>query len=84
VILFCHDIVENTGCEEEFEDNQRGNQNPYIEEEHITQWPKEKVQRTNNDLQNIHIKLRILITPLIIFELFFTPGVWWGPCCSSI
>ena len=34
---------------------QRGNQNPYIEEEQTTQWPKEKVQRTNNDLQNIHI-----------------------------
>jgi hypothetical protein len=33
------------------EDNQRGNQNPYIEEEQITQWSKEKVQRTNNDLQ---------------------------------
>ena len=33
----------------------RGNQNPYIEEEQTTQWPKEKVQRTNNDLQNIHI-----------------------------
>jgi hypothetical protein len=30
----------------------------YIEEEQTTQWPKEKVQRTNNDLQNIHIKLR--------------------------
>ena len=28
--------------------------------------------------------IRILITPLIIFKLFFTPGVWWGPCCSSI
>jgi hypothetical protein len=38
------------GYEEEFEDNQRGNQNPYIEEEQITQWSKEKVQRTNNDL----------------------------------
>jgi hypothetical protein len=24
---------------------QRGNQNPYIEEEQTTQWPKEKVQR---------------------------------------
>ena len=45
-------------CEEEFEDNQRGNQNPYIEEQ-ITQWLNEKVQRTNNDLQNIHIKLKI-------------------------
>ena len=25
--------------------NQRGNQNPYIEEEQTTQWPKEKVQK---------------------------------------
>ena len=24
---------------------QRGNQNPYIEEEHTTHWPKEKVQK---------------------------------------
>jgi len=38
---------------------QRGNQNPYIEEEQTTQWPKEKYKRTNNDLQNIHIKLKI-------------------------
>jgi hypothetical protein len=29
-----------------FEDNQRGNQNPYIEEEQTTQWPKEKLQTT--------------------------------------
>ncbi len=37
-----------------------GNQNPYIEEEQTTQWPKEKKdKRTNNDLQNIHIKLKI-------------------------
>jgi hypothetical protein len=40
---------------EEFEDTKRGNQNPYIEEEQTTQWHK----RTNNDLQNIHIKLKI-------------------------
>jgi hypothetical protein len=38
---------------------QRGNQNPYIKEEQTTQWPKEKVKRTNNDQQNIHIKLKI-------------------------
>jgi hypothetical protein len=31
---------------------QSGNQNPYIEE-------KENVQKTNNDLENIHIKLQI-------------------------
>jgi hypothetical protein len=37
-----------------------GNQNPYIKEEQTTQWPKEKrTKRTNNDLQNIHIKLKI-------------------------
>jgi hypothetical protein len=28
------------------------NQNPKIEEEQTTQWPKEKDKRTNNDLQN--------------------------------
>ena len=57
---------------------QRGNQNPYIEEEQTKQWPNDtkgviririskknrqhngqmkKYKRTNNDLQNIHIKL---------------------------
>ena len=36
-----------------------GNQNTYIEEEQTTQWSKEKYKRTNNDLQNIHIKLMI-------------------------
>ena len=30
---------------------QRCKQNPYIEEEQTTQWPEEKVRRTNNDLQ---------------------------------
>ena len=30
-----------------------GNQNPYIEEDQTTQWPKEKVQKDKNDLQNI-------------------------------
>ena len=44
---------------EELEDTKRGNQNPYIEEEHTTQWPKEKLQKENYDLQNIHIKLKI-------------------------
>ena len=28
-----------------------GNQNPYIEEEQTTQWPKKKYKRTNNNLQ---------------------------------
>ena len=59
---------------------QRGNQNPYIEEEYTTQRTKDtkgaiririskknrqhngqkkKYKRTNNDLQNIHLKLKI-------------------------
>ena len=38
---------------------QRGNQNPYIEEEQTTQWPKEIVQKDKQDLQNIHIKPKI-------------------------
>jgi hypothetical protein len=29
---------------EKFEDTKGGNQDPYIEEEQKTQWPKEKVQ----------------------------------------
>jgi hypothetical protein len=45
--------------QEEFEDTKGGNQHPYIEEEQTTQWPKKKYKRTNNDLQNIHIKQKI-------------------------
>ena len=52
--------------------HQIGNQNSYIEKGQTLQWPTEKVQkdrhyngqqkkykRTNNDLQNTHIKLKI-------------------------
>ena len=35
------------------------NQSPYIEEDQTTQWLKEKVQKTNYDLQNIDIKLKL-------------------------
>jgi hypothetical protein len=45
---------------EELEDTKRGNENPYIEDVQTTQWSKEKkYKRTNNDLQNIHIKQKI-------------------------
>ena len=40
-------VVSNWNLEE-FEDIKGGNQNPYIEEDQTTQWPKEKVQ---NDKQ---------------------------------
>jgi len=36
-----------------------GNQNPYIEEEQTTQWPKETVQKDKQRSTNIHIKLKI-------------------------
>ena len=36
------------------------NQNPYIENEQTTHnEQKKKYKRTNNDLQNIHIKLKL-------------------------
>jgi hypothetical protein len=41
---------------------QRGNQNPYIEEEQNIQWPKKKYKRTNNDLQNITHKTKDHVT----------------------
>jgi hypothetical protein len=33
-----------------------GNQNLYIKEEWTTQWPKGKVEKDKQDIQNIHIK----------------------------
>ena len=38
---------------EEFEDTKRGNQNPYIEEEQTTQWPKEKDKQRSKTYQNL-------------------------------
>jgi hypothetical protein len=52
----CFPLVQNRHGNNRY---QRGNQNPYIEEEQKTQWQKKKYKRTNNDLQNMHIKLKI-------------------------
>ena len=42
---------------------QRGNQNPYIEEEQTTQWPKEKVQKDKQrSTKNTH-KTKYGVTP---------------------
>jgi hypothetical protein len=45
---------------------QRRNQNPYIEEEHTTQWPKEKVQKDKQRLTKHTYKTndRVTRTPL--------------------
>jgi hypothetical protein len=37
----------------------KGQSESYIEEEQTTQWGRKRYKRTNNDLQNIHIKLKI-------------------------
>ena len=45
---------------------QKGNQNPYIEEEQTTQWPKEKIQKDKQQsTQHTHkAKERVTRTPL--------------------
>jgi len=45
--------------EEELTIPKGGNQNPYIEEEQTTHGQRKKYKRTNNDLQHIHMKLKI-------------------------
>ena len=42
-----------------FEDTKRGNQNPYIYQRRTE---NTMAKRTNNDLQNMHIKLKISVT----------------------
>ena len=39
---------------------QRGNQNPYIEEEQSTQWPKEKKVHKDND--RLYVRVDFLLT----------------------
>ena len=41
---------------------QKVNQNPYIEEGQTIQWPKEKVQKDDNDLHNITHKTKERVT----------------------
>ena len=43
---------------------QRGNQNPYIEEEQTTQWPQEKVQKDKQRSTKHKTKDRVTRTPL--------------------
>ena len=45
---------------------QRGNHNPYIEEEHTTQWPKEKAQtdKQRSTKHTYKTKDRVTRTPL--------------------
>ena len=54
---------------------QRGNQNPYIEEEQTTQWPKEKGQkdRLSSDFHKVQIftNYKIIILKFVILSMVF-------------
>ena len=52
---------------EEFEDTKGGNQNPYLEEEQITQWPKEKGQKDKQRSTNMYITIRMLFNFIYLF-----------------
>ena len=64
---------------------QRVNQNPQIEEGQTTQWPKEKRQRTNSNLQNITHKTkdRVTRTPLKTVCKFGCSGRISSSCSTS-
>ena len=61
-VLFCF----SSSCVRRVLKYQRGNQNPYIEEEQITQWPKEKVQKDKqrSTKHTYKTKDRVTRTPL--------------------
>jgi hypothetical protein len=52
---------------------QRGNQNPYIEEEHATKWPNEKVQKDKQRSTKHTYKIKDRVTQ--VTEYFSTR--WW-------
>jgi hypothetical protein len=43
-----------------------GNQNPYIEEEQTTQWPKEKVQKDKQQFTKHTQKIKIFYPELVL------------------
>ena len=57
--------------------HQSGNQNPYIEEEQTTQWPKEKVQRDEqrSTKHTLKTKDRVTRAPLNLFSHTVYKGV---------
>jgi hypothetical protein len=70
---------------EELEDNQRDNQNPYIEEEQTIQWPNEKVQKDKQrSTKHTHTsKDRVTRTPLKIGGEFRCSGIAGSSCSTS-
>jgi len=63
----------------------RGNQNPYIEEEQTTQWPKEKVQKDQQRSTKHKTKDRVTLTPLKQRSTLYNTSVQlWKPHHYSI
>ena len=64
---------------------QRGNQNPYIEEEQTTQWPKEKVQKDKqrSTKQKHKTKDRVTRTPLKTWGELGCSGREGSSCSTS-
>ena len=62
-----------------------GNQNPYIEEEQTTQWPKEKVQKDKqrSTKNTYRPKDRVTRTPLKIGGEFRCSGRVGSSCSTS-
>jgi len=65
--------------------NQMGNQNPYIEEEQTTQWPKEKVQKDKqrSTKRTNKTKDRVTRTPLKTEDELRCSGTVSSPCSTS-
>ena len=61
-----------------------GNQKPYIEEEQITQWPKEKVQKDKQQStkHTYKTKERVTRTPLEIGGELMFPGGMKSSCST--
>ena len=64
---------------------QRGNQNPYIEEEQTIQWPKEKVQKDKqrSTKQTYKTKDRVTLTPLKTGSKLRCSGTVSSSCSTS-
>ena len=63
-----------------------GNQNPYIEDEQTTQWPKEKVQKDKqrSTKHTYKTKDRVTRTPLQTGDELRCPGMVGSSCSTSV
>ena len=96
VNMACKEIVDHNSlnflCIRRVWRHQRGNHNPYIEEEQTTLWPKEKVQKDKQQKHAYKTKDRVTRTPLktggelrcVIFIVSFTGLTVLSPLCKNL